>query len=255
MFSRTPRPPGAPLRVRSLVAAPLAVFLAGALPLSAQEPSRTPSPHTAAVGSAPAPTSPQSGSVATPVSASSAGPLSAPSASFEDAPAFTAASPAARGGAAAPVVSGGPTLVTVVGGTLGVLALLAGFLALLKRWSPSRTADPGRTIRLLAKQTLDPRHQLWLVEVGRKIFLIGTTKDGFSRLGELSGPEETAGLRGAADAAGPGSAAREFDEALKRSLKAHEGIAPEAGAMEEKAGDVLSELAGMRKTVESWKVG
>ena len=150
MFSRTPRPPGAPLRVRSLVAAPLAAWLAGALTLPAQEPSRTPSPHPVVVGPASAPASPPSGSAPSPVPASSA--------DLENLPAFTAASQAPRSAAAAPVVAGGPTLVTVVGGTLGVLALLAGFLALLKRWSPSRTADPGRSIRLIAKQTLDPRH-------------------------------------------------------------------------------------------------
>lgn len=119
-----------------------------------------------------------------------------------------------------------------------VMLLLGGALWLLRRFGRgSRLLDGGGLIRVLARRPLGPKQEIFLVEVGAKAFLIGSTRDQLRTLGEFAQPDEVAALRaGREDSVRP---------SFRESLRERE--TPVAGA------SIADELAEIRKTVHAWK--
>lgn len=104
-------------------------------------------------------------------------------------------------------------------GTVGVAIGLAvcGWASVAARRWPGRAAASGATgIRVLGRTSLSPKHSVYLVEVGRRVLILGAGPQGApSLLGELSptdNPPEPVAVA-AAVAARPTSHAR-FDHRL-----------------------------------------
>ena len=83
--------------------------------------------------------------------------------------------------------------------TLGILCLLLagvyGFLRLLRRYGGHGFSTPDRPlIHLLDQQKLDSQSSVYLLRIGRRIVVTGSSAAGMSQLSEITDPEEVAEL-------------------------------------------------------------
>jgi flagellar protein FliO/FliZ len=108
------------------------------------------------------------------------------------------------------------TLLLRVIGSLGIVlaVLFAGLYAFKKTgYLPANTAA-GNRIRLLARQSLGPRHQLVMVEAADRLLLLGISPEGIrllSPLGAVSGLSQEIPA-----SAGAGSQQRTFPDILQQ---------------------------------------
>lgn len=152
-------------------------------------------------------------------------------------------------------IGGGPADAQPIGmlvvWTILVFVLLGGFFVILRRLMrrPGGLFQPG-VINVLARRRLSMAHEIYLVEVGSKLFLIGTTKEGIQALGQLTDPQEVAILRAKFGQGGEGGALKTFEDSLKAELKEGERTDPDAGRAQEGIMDALKEIKSM---VTGWK--
>ncbi|HYE97678.1 MAG TPA: flagellar biosynthetic protein FliO, partial [Planctomycetota bacterium] len=92
--------------------------------------------------------------------------------------------------------------------------------------------------------------EILLVEAGPRVFLLGSSKDGLTALGEFANPDEVAALRAEAPMRATDSSRATFRDALKEGLQKTE--APDASAQAVYA-SIAEELAELRRTVHAWK--
>lgn len=145
----------------------------------------------------------------------------------------------------------GPSLGGFMVSSIFVLVLLVGAFMLLKRYGRhSKLLGGGDAIRVLSRKTLGQKQEVFLVEVGPRVFLVGSTREHLSTLGEFSNPDEVAALRAELPAARGGVSERlSFRESLRDGLKAEEAPPkPEAAYA-----SIADELAEIRKTVQAWR--
>jgi flagellar biogenesis protein FliO len=84
------------------------------------------------------------------------------------------------------------------GSWLGSLLSLAAVVAMIvlgaKLWKkhgpPARTALPTEALDVLGRRALDPRQSIYLVRLGSRILVLGSTAGGLSTLAEISDPVE-----------------------------------------------------------------
>jgi len=143
----------------------------------------------------------------------------------------------------------GPSVGGFVVGSLAVVALLGGALLLLRRFGKnSRFLGSGGPIQVLARKALGARQEIFLVEVGNRVFMIGSTREHLAALGEFRGPDEVAQLRAALSPRGDDSARADFRESLR------EGLRDEEAPREERVfASIADELAEIHKTVRAWR--
>jgi len=143
------------------------------------------------------------------------------------------------------VTEAGPSLGGFVVGSVAVVGLLGGALLLLRRFGRnSRLLGNGGPIRVLARRPLAPKQEVFLLEVGGRVILVGSTREHLSALGEFRGPDEVAALRAQLP-----ELRSDFRESLREGL--HEA---EAAPREERVfASIADELAEIRKTVRAWR--
>lgn len=117
-----------------------------------------------------------------------------------------------------------------------VLGLLFATAWLVKRILPARARAGGtQAIQLLARSALSARHEVYLVQVGNRVLVLGVTSDRMATLDVISDPEEVAAvLKQAGPAAAPGAIARGFEGLFRRAIREYE---KPAGARAAAAGD------------------
>lgn len=130
--------------------------------------------------------------------------------------------------------------------TLFVLALLAGLFFVLRKVAGKTKRGGGGAIRVLARKSLAARHEVFLVEVGPKVFFVGATRENIATLGEFASPDEVAALRGQG---APDSIETSFRRTLHEGLQEAEQTPPSREVYDHLAG----ELGQIRSTVLSWK--
>ena len=73
-------------------------------------------------------------------------------------------------------------------------ALVLGLIGLgawgVRRWKPSIRAGHGGVLRVVARSALAPRHSAVLVQVGRRLLLLGISADRMATLCEVTDPDE-----------------------------------------------------------------
>ena len=85
-----------------------------------------------------------------------------------------------------------PSAAGVAGWTLAVLGLVAAAALVARkvlRGSPL-VAPAGGAIELLGRRPLGGRQDLYLVAIGKRVLLVGSTKDGLTTLGEFPRDEQ-----------------------------------------------------------------
>jgi flagellar biogenesis protein FliO len=138
----------------------------------------------------------------------------------------------------------GPSLGGFFVGSAAVVALLGGALVLLRRYGKnSRLLGNGGPIRVLARRPLAAKQEVFLLEVGGRVILVGSTREHLSALGEFRGPDEIAALRAQLP-----ELRSDFRESLREGL--HEAEAPRE---ERVFASIADELAEIRKTVRAWR--
>ncbi len=143
----------------------------------------------------------------------------------------------------------GPSLGGFLFWSLFVLALLAGAFVLLRRLSRgSRFLAGGGVINVIARKALGQRQEIFLVEVGTKVLIVGSTREHLATLGEFESPDEVAALRANLPARRDDSMRLAFRESLSEGLKDAEAPAP--GRVYD---SIAGELAEIRKTVKTWR--
>jgi flagellar biogenesis protein FliO len=142
----------------------------------------------------------------------------------------------------------GPSIGGFVLGSFAVVGLLGGALLVLRRFGKnSRFLGAGGPIRVLARKPLGPRQEVFLLEVGSRVFMIGSTREHLSALGEFSGPDEVASLRA-------GLSAREESQRAEFRESLREGLRDQEAPREDRVfASIADELAEIRKTVRAWR--
>ncbi len=81
-------------------------------------------------------------------------------------------------------------LLRLAGWTLVVVALGAGFLVLLKRYTPvGKNINGGGAMRVLGRTALSPRHSVVLLRVGnQRVIAVGVSGDRMTTLSEITDP-------------------------------------------------------------------
>jgi len=143
----------------------------------------------------------------------------------------------------------GPSVGGFVVGSFAVVGFLGGAFLLLRRFGKnSRLLGGGSAIQVLARKPLGPKQEIFLVEVGAKVFMIGSTKDHLSTLGEFASPDEVAMLRANLPDRRADSHRVEFHQSLREGLREEE--APREARV---FASIADELAEIRKTVRAWR--
>jgi flagellar biogenesis protein FliO len=153
----------------------------------------------------------------------------------------------------------GPSVGGFVVGSFAVVGFLGGAFLLLRRFGKnSRLLGNAGPIKVLARKALGQKQEIFLVEVGAKVFMIGSTKDHLSTLGEISAPDEVAVLRANLSDRREDSHRVEFNQSLREGIREEEGSPSDAsakgGPREERVfASIADELAEIRKTVRAWR--
>ena len=144
---------------------------------------------------------------------------------------------------------GGPSLTGFVVWTAVVMGLMAGSFILFRRFTRrSRFFGGAGAINVLARRPLGQRQEVFLIEVGTKVFMIGSTKDRLNTLGEFSQPDEVAVLRANLPRRKDDSSPVVFRDSLREGIRQEEE--PRGPRMYE---SIVGELAEIRKTVRAWR--
>ena len=143
----------------------------------------------------------------------------------------------------------GPSVAGFVVGSFAVVGFLGAAFLILRRFGKnSRLLGAGGAIKILARKPLGQKQEIFLVEVGAKVFMIGSTRDRLSTLGEFASPDEVAVLRADLPERRDDSHRMEFNQSLR------DGIREEEAPREEKVfASIADELAEIRKTVRAWR--
>jgi flagellar biosynthetic protein FliO len=146
-------------------------------------------------------------------------------------------------------LEGGPSIGGFMVGSFAVVGFLGAAFLLLRRFGKnSRFLGAANAIKVLARKPLGPKQEIFLVEVGSKVFMIGSTRDQLSTLGEFAAPDEVALLRANLPERRDESHRGEFSQSLR------EGLRDEEKPREERVfASIADELAEIRKTVRAWR--
>ncbi|HEX8340476.1 MAG TPA: flagellar biosynthetic protein FliO [Tepidisphaeraceae bacterium] len=112
-----------------------------------------------------------------------------------------------------------------------VLTLIFLLRYVAGRAFPGLVAGKGsRAVRVLSRSALAPKQQLMLVQVGRRVIVIGDSAGELTSLSEITDPDEVASLLGQLDSAEPAAPARPFahlfGHAREQYAEPTESIAP-----------------------------
>ena len=147
-----------------------------------------------------------------------------------------------------------PDIMSLALPTIIILTIMLVCYVIFRKFlSHSRLVQSGTIINVLAKKQLSSKHNIYLVEVGRKIFLIGQSKDNLEQLGEFSNPDDVAILRAKCPWRKDDSVDIAFRERLNEELKGYEGENVENSGEEEVFDNLHSELEDIKKTVNGWR--
>jgi len=155
-------------------------------------------------------------------------------------------------------VEPGPSVAGFVVGSFAVVGFLGAAFLILRRFGKnSRLLGAGGAIKVLARKPLGQKQEIILVEVGSKVFMIGSTRDRLSTLGEFASPDEVAVLRADLPERRDDSLRMEFNQSLREGIRGEEQPAEgsaKAGPREERVfASIADELAEIRKTVRAWR--
>lgn len=164
-----------------------------------------------------------------------------------DAPRLVVPEPAPARRIAEPAGAEGPSFAGFLVASVGVVALLGVAVWLLRKYGKGSRFLAGGPLKIVGRRALGARQELLLVEVGRRVLVLGSGKEGLTRLAEIADPDEVALLKAEREDGARGA----FKETLREGLKAA-APAPAEDARGVYA-SIADELAEIKKTVHAWK--
>jgi flagellar biogenesis protein FliO len=128
-------------------------------------------------------------------------------------------------------------------GALGIVIALIFALRLLgKKFIPGVQAGKGNSaIKLIGRSIVTPKHQVLLLQVGRRVMVAADNGAQLTSLGEITDPDEVALLIGQVDAAQPESATSTFSS-LVGSAQTHFQDEPQPQTLEPPAAQLQPDL-------------
>jgi flagellar biosynthetic protein FliO len=84
-----------------------------------------------------------------------------------------------------------PSLFKLVGSLVFILVIIYGSVWLMKRFSLGKMSRGGELISVVDKRFLAPKQALYLVKVGEKHLLVGSSEAGLTRLADVEPPAAT----------------------------------------------------------------
>lgn len=104
---------------------------------------------------------------------------------------------------------------------LGALAVVLGLVAVVywvvRRWVPAVRVSDNGAIRVVGRAPLTPKHHVSVIQLGRRLVLVGVAPDRLTSLCEIRDPEEVADVLSRMERGRRGSA---FDDQLFREAAA-----------------------------------
>jgi flagellar biogenesis protein FliO len=101
------------------------------------------------------------------------------------------------------------------------LAAVVGLIVLLRmgirRFAPGMMGRSSRGIRVIARTYLAPKQQVIVLQVGRRMLVVGDTGQNLSTLCEITDPDEAATLLAQIQGTAAGSREESFDQAMARA--------------------------------------
>ena len=125
----------------------------------------------------------------------------------------------------------------------GVLLLIFGMRALGKKMVPGGAGRSSRAVQVLVRSTVSPRQQLMLIQVGRRLVLVGSGGTEMNPLCQIDDPDEVAEVLGHIREDKGSSVAKNFRTLFGKAGKAYEAPGDEA---EERPGEAALSTAGTR---------
>lgn len=143
----------------------------------------------------------------------------------------------------------GPNLGNFILWSAVVVALLVGFFVFFRKFTRnSRFFGPTRSIDVIGKRGLGPRQSIFLVEVGGKVLVVGSTRENLSTLGEISDPAQIDTVRRQSQGAPNGEA---FRKSLDEGIREFER--EPAPVKSSRYNGLMAELSDLKKTVRAWR--
>jgi flagellar protein FliO/FliZ len=149
------------------------------------------------------------------------------------------------------------------------LAIVIGAILALRVFGKRVLSFPGanrlsQAVRVVMRTPVGPRQQLMLVQVGKRLVLVGNSGTQMSALCEIGDPDEVAALLGQAGAEKSDSRAAAFAGVFKREERKFDhpaeedeqelpreadglGLDPDGGVGREEIGELLERVRGMSK--------
>jgi flagellar biosynthetic protein FliO len=138
-----------------------------------------------------------------------------------------------------------PGLVNVFLWTIFVCALIIGSVWFLRKiLAKTRLLGPGGMMKVLAYRPLTSKHTLFIVEVGRRILLIGVAKESIHLLAEFRDQEDMDRIK-----FGPRAVEKSIQEGFRQSLRDSLQNEPE----ETDPDQVYQTLTHIKKTIRGWQ--
>ncbi len=140
--------------------------------------------------------------------------------------------------------------IRVVAALVVVLGIILLLRKLVQRMVPSAAALPAKSVKLVGRTALGPRQQVLVLQVGRRLVVVGDSGQQLSPLMEVSDPDEVAAILG--QAAEPSGAA--FGTVFQRqrdTFEDDEDDARAAGASAAGARDAETRQAPTRPSIAS----
>ena len=135
--------------------------------------------------------------------------------------------------------------------SVAVLGLMCVLFVVLRRvLKNSRYLLPGGLINVLARKPLSKHQEIFLIELGARIFVIGSTREGLVTLGDISDPDQVAAIKSRCGVRTGDSVEATFRDSLRQGLLESERP---PGGDGDRLENILGELAEMKKTVRRWR--
>lgn len=128
-----------------------------------------------------------------------------------------------------------------------VLALIAVLTVLARRYVPSARPVAGGVLRVVGRVPVGAKQSAALLQVGRRLVLVGIGPEGLRTLSEITDAEETALILG--KTASPPQ--ERFDNLLAEELDEYDASAEDAPAPAEPAREALSATRGQLDSLRS----
>ncbi len=105
-------------------------------------------------------------------------------------------------------------VVLALGAVIGLIVLLRMGI---RRFAPGMVGRSSRGIRVVGRTYLAPKQQVIVLQVGRRMLVVGDTGQHLSTLCEITDPDEAAMLMAQIQGTAPASREASFDQAMARA--------------------------------------